>query len=159
MKIMALKFSGAMEFKLPDEMSTNSNNGPVGIQSSIFAQPKIRLGKRFGSDDARGRYIARLKQVMPGEVDLSGMRIVVDCANGARIKLHRPFWRSLALRSFRVASVQMAGISMTVLGRCIHGSSGDAVRALARILGWLWTVMPTDLSLLMSSAMPLMETR
>jgi len=41
------------------------------------------LGKAYRVDDAAGRYIEFCKSTIPSKVDLSGLKIVVDCANGA----------------------------------------------------------------------------
>jgi phosphoglucosamine mutase len=45
------------------------------------------IGKAWRIDDAAGRYITALKQAFPPELDLEGMRVVVDCANGAAYKI------------------------------------------------------------------------
>ncbi len=42
-----------------------------------------KLGKVERVDDAGGRYIEFCKRAIPSEVTLDGIRIVVDCANGA----------------------------------------------------------------------------
>ncbi len=41
------------------------------------------IGKAFRIDDADGRYIQFLKEVFPYSETLEGLRLVVDCANGA----------------------------------------------------------------------------
>ena len=41
------------------------------------------VGKATRIDDALGRYIVRLKTAVPPDVDLEGMKVVVDCAHGA----------------------------------------------------------------------------
>ena len=41
------------------------------------------VGKAFRIEDARGRYLVFLKSHFPADLDLLGMRIVLDCANGA----------------------------------------------------------------------------
>jgi len=41
------------------------------------------LGKARRLDDATGRYIEFCKSTFPGEIDLKGMKLVVDCAHGA----------------------------------------------------------------------------
>ena len=41
------------------------------------------LGKARRLDDATGRYIEFCKSTFPGEIDLKGLRLVVDCAHGA----------------------------------------------------------------------------
>jgi phosphoglucosamine mutase len=45
------------------------------------------VGKAFRIDDAAGRYIVFLKNTFPQEMDLSGLKIVLDCANGAAYKV------------------------------------------------------------------------
>lgn len=42
-----------------------------------------RLGKALRTRDAIGRYVEACKNSVPRQFDLAGMRIVVDCANGA----------------------------------------------------------------------------
>jgi phosphoglucosamine mutase len=50
---------------------------PLGCVSSKY------LGKAFRLDDATGRYIEFCKSAFPASLDLRGLKIVVDCANGA----------------------------------------------------------------------------
>jgi phosphoglucosamine mutase len=45
--------------------------------------PSEQLGKALRTRDAIGRYVEACKNSVPRDFDLSGMRIVVDCANGA----------------------------------------------------------------------------
>jgi phosphoglucosamine mutase len=45
--------------------------------------PSERLGKAVRTRDAIGRYVEACKNSVPRHFDLAGMRIVVDCANGA----------------------------------------------------------------------------
>ena len=50
--------------------------------------PKSELiGKAFKIEDSRGRYIAHIKSVFPKNIRLDGMRVAVDCANGASFKI------------------------------------------------------------------------
>jgi phosphoglucosamine mutase len=42
-----------------------------------------KLGKAKRLDDARGRYIEFCKSTFPNELDLRGLKLVVDCAHGA----------------------------------------------------------------------------
>ena len=58
----------AIEAALDEEMHTNSSDG---------------LGKAKRIDDAAGRYIEFCKSTFPAEMDLRGMKIVVDSAHGA----------------------------------------------------------------------------
>ena len=45
------------------------------------------VGKAFRIEDARGRYLVYLKSQFPTDLDLLGMRIALDCANGAGYKV------------------------------------------------------------------------
>lgn len=66
------KFSD--EFELAIEAELEKPMGCVGSED---------LGKAFRLDDAAGRYIEFCKSTVPGDLNLKGMKIVVDCANGA----------------------------------------------------------------------------
>lgn len=74
-------------FKLPDEKEDeiekllHSDN-----LASLHADPSD-VGKAFRIDDARGRYIVFLKNSFPAEHSLEGMKIVLDCSNGAAYKI------------------------------------------------------------------------
>jgi phosphoglucosamine mutase len=50
---------------------------PLGCVSSKY------LGKAFRLDDATGRYIEFCKSTFPAALNLRGLKIIVDCANGA----------------------------------------------------------------------------
>jgi phosphoglucosamine mutase len=45
------------------------------------------VGQAFRLDDARGRYISFLKSTFPKEMELDGLKIVVDCAHGATYRI------------------------------------------------------------------------
>jgi phosphoglucosamine mutase len=51
-------------------------------QPSICVQ-SAELGKARRLDDATGRYVEFCKSTFPGEIDLKGLKLVVDCAHGA----------------------------------------------------------------------------
>ncbi len=75
-----IKFFSARGTKLPDEMELaieSALDQPMTVASSR------QLGKVKRVDDAAGRYIEFCKSTFPTDMDLRGMRIVVDCANGA----------------------------------------------------------------------------
>jgi phosphoglucosamine mutase len=67
-------------FKLPDEIEAEIEaemDQPMGCNEAA------RLGKVWRVDDAGGRYIEFCKSTFPSQLDLKGMRIVLDCAHGA----------------------------------------------------------------------------
>jgi phosphoglucosamine mutase len=75
-----IKFFSAQGNKLPDsvEIAIEAElDIPIGCVSSD------KLGKAMRLDDARGRYIEFCKSTFPNELDLRGIKLVVDCAHGA----------------------------------------------------------------------------
>ncbi|MCE2993679.1 MAG: phosphoglucosamine mutase [Alphaproteobacteria bacterium] len=52
-----------------------------------FYVPVDQLGRAKRLDDAPGRYVEHVKRSFPKGLDLSGLRIVIDCANGAAYHL------------------------------------------------------------------------
>ncbi len=53
------------------------------IAGEIALAPAAQIGRARRVEDARGRYINSAKATFPSELTLDGLRIVVDCANGA----------------------------------------------------------------------------
>ena len=75
-----IKFFSAQGTKLPDEVELAIEEA---MESPIRTEPSKNLGRVKRVDDAAGRYIEFCKSTFPNDLDLRGMRIVVDCANGA----------------------------------------------------------------------------
>src|SRR6476646_7992697 len=75
-----IKFFSGDGFKLPD--STESAIG-AAMDKPMGCNQASKLGRVWRVDDAGGRYIEFCKSTFPAELDLKGMRIVLDCANGA----------------------------------------------------------------------------
>lgn len=75
-----IKFFSAQGNKLPDEVEfaiEAALDEPMGCVSSE------KLGRAKRLEDARGRYIEFCKSTFPNELDLRGLKLVVDCAHGA----------------------------------------------------------------------------
>jgi phosphoglucosamine mutase len=75
-----IKFFSAQGNKLPDEVEEAIE---LALDTPMECVSSERLGKATRLEDARGRYIEFCKSTFPNEMDLRGLRIVVDCANGA----------------------------------------------------------------------------
>ncbi len=75
-----IKLFGPDGFKLSDE-------DEIAIEAMITADQPLAesadIGRARRIEDARGRYIHAVKRSLPDEVRLDGLKIVVDCANGA----------------------------------------------------------------------------
>ncbi|MEO7403619.1 MAG: phosphoglucosamine mutase, partial [Burkholderiales bacterium] len=66
--------------KLADDIELDIERA---LEEPMRCRPSRELGKARRIDDAGGRYIEFCKSTFPSSLDLRGMRIVVDCANGA----------------------------------------------------------------------------
>src|SRR4029453_17856253 len=83
----AIKIFAADGFKLPDEteaeierlMADETLLGPRRTGSAIGSAERL--------DDARGRYVAFVKNTFPRDLSLDGVRVVVDAANGAAYRV------------------------------------------------------------------------
>jgi phosphoglucosamine mutase len=75
-----IKFFSAKGTKLPDEVELAIEDA---MESPIKTESSKGLGRVKRVDDAAGRYIEFCKSTFPTDLDLRGMRVVVDCANGA----------------------------------------------------------------------------
>lgn len=75
-----IKFFSSAGSKLPDEVEIEIENG---LGHSMRCRDSAELGRARRVDDAAGRYIEFCKSTFPSRLDLRGMKIVVDCANGA----------------------------------------------------------------------------
>lgn len=75
-----IKFFSAQGNKLPDAVEAAIE---AELDHPIECVSSEKLGKAKRLDDARGRYIEFCKSTFPSELDLRGMKLVVDCAHGA----------------------------------------------------------------------------
>ena len=79
-----LKLFGADGFKLNDEVENE-------IQSRMIKGPILakseNLGRARRMEDAIGRYSEFVKQILPKREDLTSMKVVLDCSNGASYKV------------------------------------------------------------------------
>ena len=75
-----IKLFGPDGFKLSDE-DEMAIEAMLGGTQPLAASPDIGRARRI--EDARGRYIHAIKSTVPDDVRLDGLKIVVDCANGA----------------------------------------------------------------------------
>ncbi|HEX9874640.1 MAG TPA: phosphoglucosamine mutase [Deferrimonas sp.] len=82
-----IKFFSADGFKLPDEMELRIEDLIFSKKIDSLRPTAAEVGKAFRIDDARGRYIVFLKNAFPRDLDLKGLKIVLDCANGAAYKV------------------------------------------------------------------------
>jgi len=75
-----IKFFSSGGTKLPDEVEHAIESE---LDGDLVTVASDRLGKAERVDDAAGRYIEFCKSTIPLTMSLRGLKIVVDCANGA----------------------------------------------------------------------------
>ena len=79
-----IKFFGPDGFKLSDEAEAEIEAMVAGGDIPP-AQPQ-NIGRAKRIEDGRGRYVEYAKTTFPGRGRLSGLKVVIDCANGAAYK-------------------------------------------------------------------------
>ncbi len=96
-----IKIFDSTGFKLPDRTEAE-------IESMVLGKEPISLpsltGKAKRIEDAVGRYIVFLKNTFPGDLTLDGVRIVVDCANGAAYKVAPIIFEELGARVITIGT-------------------------------------------------------
>ncbi len=75
-----IKFFSGDGFKLPDAVEAEIERT---LESPIGCNQAAGLGRARRIDDAQGRYVEFCKSTFPNELDLKGLKLVVDCAHGA----------------------------------------------------------------------------
>src|SRR5512143_1578577 len=74
-------------FKLPDEMEDRIEELILSNHLHSLRPTASEVGKAHRIDDAVGRYVVFLKNTFPNTLTLDGLRIVLDCANGATYRV------------------------------------------------------------------------
>lgn len=82
-----IKIFSANGYKLPDEIEMQLEEMIHGGIPDVEFPTHETLGRAKRLDDAVGQYAVFLKEQFPKHLTLEGMRIVLDCANGAAYKV------------------------------------------------------------------------
>jgi phosphoglucosamine mutase len=77
-----IKLFGPDGYKLSDQVESEIEQLMDGSLQEGLAEPH-KLGRAKRIDDAQARYIEFAKRTFPKNLRLDGLRIVVDCGNGA----------------------------------------------------------------------------
>jgi phosphoglucosamine mutase len=82
-----IKFFAHDGFKLPDDVEARIEELIFsGELEGLRADPE-EIGRARRIEDATGRYVVFLKKTFPLELTLDGLRVVLDCANGAAYRV------------------------------------------------------------------------
>jgi len=109
-----IKLFGPDGFKLSDE-------DELAIEAMLGSEqplaPSEEIGRARRIDDARGRYIHAVKASLPHAVRLDGLKIVVDCANGAAYQV--------APSAFWELGAEVIAVGVTPNGKNINDRVGS----------------------------------
>lgn len=88
-------------FKLPDAIEQAVE---AMLEEPLQTVDSARLGKAERVDDAAGRYIEFCKSTIPAGTVLKGLKLVVDCANGATYHVAPAVFEELGARVVRIGA-------------------------------------------------------
>jgi len=97
-----LKIFGGDGFKLQDELENQIQELIASGKVKEFRPTSNEVGRAKRIDDAIGRYIVFCKNTFPQELTLEGLRIVLDCANGATYKVAPIIFEELGAEVFAI---------------------------------------------------------
>lgn len=96
-----IKFFSATGQKLPDDVERAIEDA---LEQPFVCVPSASLGKARRISDAAGRYIEFCKSTFPNDLDLRGLKIVVDCAHGAAYHIAPPVLHELGAEVIAVGA-------------------------------------------------------
>ncbi len=82
-----IKFFSAQGYKIPDEEENLMTEMVLDPDFNWNYPDPAHTGRAYKIKDAPGRYIVYLKNTFPADLSLDGLRVVIDCANGANYKV------------------------------------------------------------------------
>lgn len=97
-----IKFFSPSGLKLSDDIEREIEELMAQCPDEILAAPD-KLGRAKRLDDAPGRYIEHVKYTFPKRNRLDGVKIVLDCANGAAYKMAPTVLRELGAEVIALA--------------------------------------------------------
>lgn len=96
-----IKFFSTEGTKLPDDVEAAIEQE---MEKTITCVPSAELGRASRIVDAAGRYIEFCKGTFPSDLNLNGLKIVVDCANGATYHIAPNVLRELGAEVITIAA-------------------------------------------------------
>jgi phosphoglucosamine mutase len=82
-----IKFFDGDGYKLPDSVEDKIADMVLDQRWRWDLPPAGEVGRAARISDAPGRYIVSIKNSFPAQLTLDGLRVVIDCANGAAYKV------------------------------------------------------------------------
>ena len=117
-----IKIFTADGYKLPDELEAEIERLVFSDELDKNRPTADLVGKAYRIDDVHGRYIVFLKSLFPKDLDLLGVRIVLDCANGAAYKVAPLVFEELGAEVIRMG-VSPDGLNINDKCGALHPES------------------------------------
>jgi len=125
-----IKFFSNDGQKLPDEIELAIE---AELDKPMSCVSSDKLGKATRINDAAGRYIEFCKSNFPSQLSLSGLKIVVDCANGATYHIAPNVFRELGAEVIALAAEpdginineQCGATSMAMISKAVVEHKAD----------------------------------
>jgi phosphoglucosamine mutase len=111
-----IKFFGADGCKLADSVELAIEEQLEHVMQTVSSE---ELGKALRLPDAPGRYIEFCKSTIPGRTTLAGLKIVIDCANGATYHIAPSVFTELGAKVIELAT-QPDGFNINADCGAIH---------------------------------------
>jgi phosphoglucosamine mutase len=118
-----IKFFSAQGSKLPDELEIAIEQQ---LEQPMTTVDSAELGKARRVVDAPGRYIEFCKSTVASDITLSGLKIVVDCANGAAYHIAPNVFRELGAEVIQIG-VEPNGLNINLNCGATHPEAIKAV--------------------------------
>jgi phosphoglucosamine mutase len=97
-----IKFFAHDGFKLPDEVENQIERLIASGELARLRSAPDRIGQARRIEDAQGRYVVMLKKTFPIDSTLEGLRIALDCANGAAYRVGPTVLEELGAEVFAI---------------------------------------------------------
>ncbi len=114
-----IKFFDSDGYKLPDEVEDAMSALVLDTAHEWKYPADEDVGRAQRIVDAAGRYIVYLKNSFPDHLDLAGLRVVIDCANGANYKVAPLALEELGAEVFRLG-VEPNGLNINAHCGSLH---------------------------------------
>lgn len=105
-----IKFFSAQGSKLPDELEVAIEEQ---LEKTMTTVDSAQLGKAVRIDDAPGRYIEFCKSTVSSDVNFNGLKVIVDCANGAAYHIASCVFQELGAEVIEM-SVEPNGLNINL---------------------------------------------
>lgn len=94
-----IKFFSSQGMKLPDELELQIEHA-IDLPLNCVASDKLGRARRL--EDSAGRYIEFCKSTFPNELDLAGLKLVIDAAHGAAYNIAPHVFRELGAEVYQI---------------------------------------------------------